>query len=97
LFGQQPERKVHLAEDIWSEKGRLNREDNVELCRPFTEEEVHRVLRELKVSSALGPDGFIYMFYNRTVRLMVSAADKPADAIFVRENTVTWLICSSSE
>jgi hypothetical protein len=41
----------------------LNREDNVELCRPFIEEEVHRVIRELKVSYAPGPDGFSYMFY----------------------------------
>lgn len=63
LFGKQVDRKVHLDERVWAEVGRLSEGDNSFLTRPFSEEEVGAVISNLKNNSALGPDGFSYMFY----------------------------------
>jgi hypothetical protein len=62
LFGKQPVRKVFLAEGISGETDRLSREGNSFLTRPFNEEEVQKVIADLKASSAPRPDGFSYNF-----------------------------------
>lgn len=63
LFGKQPDRKVHLEQGVWAVSGRLSLGDNDLLKIPFSEEEVHKVIRGLKANSAPGPDGFSYAFY----------------------------------
>lgn len=62
LFGKQPERKVRLADSVWATLGRLSEQENNWLIRPFTEEEVEEVIKNLKANSAPGPDGFSYTF-----------------------------------
>lgn len=44
LFGKQPENKVKLGMDAWSREGRLTEEDNAEITRAFSEEEIKRVV-----------------------------------------------------
>lgn len=59
----QAERRVHLSDRVWSEVNRHSEEDISHLLRPFLEEEVEVVIRNLKSNSAPGPDGFSYTFY----------------------------------
>lgn len=63
LFGKQKERSIGLAEEIWPISSRLSREDSLPLIAPFTEDEVLKVTKELKINSAPGPNGFIPTFY----------------------------------
>lgn len=64
-FGKQLERKVTMKEDAWSLGGNLSREDNEDLTRPFTENEVKEVVFSMKENSAPGPDGFGVAFYKK--------------------------------
>jgi len=52
-----------LGEDVWRNNGRLSQADNIELTRPFTEEEVRKVVFDMKDNTAPGPDGFGVTFY----------------------------------
>ena len=52
-----------MGEDVWRNNGRLSQADNIELTRPFTEEEVRKVVFDMKDNTALGPDGFGVTFY----------------------------------
>lgn len=65
LFGKQNNRKVCLRGDAWANRGRLSEEDNWELTRPFTEEEVRKVVFDMKENSAPGHDGFGIIFYKK--------------------------------
>lgn len=45
LFGQQPVRKVRMGPNAWDVgRGKLSVEDNEELTRPFTEDEIRGVI-----------------------------------------------------
>lgn len=63
LFGKQVERKIHLDEEVWAEETKLNMDDNIMLTSPFTELEVQKVISDMKLNSAPGPDGFSSAFY----------------------------------
>jgi hypothetical protein len=39
--------------------------ENVELTRPFSPEEVGKAIREMKANSAPGPDGFPVVFFQK--------------------------------
>ena len=52
-----------MGEDLWRNNGRLSQADNIELTRPFTEEEVRKVVFDMKDNTAPGPDGFGVTFY----------------------------------
>ena len=63
LFGSQPPSTLRLGEEIWQNKYRLDRSDVEELTKPFTEEEVKRVVFDMKENTAPSPDGFSVTFY----------------------------------
>jgi hypothetical protein len=48
---------------VWRLRGRLTLDDNVELTRPFLEEEVRNVVFGMKENFAPGPDGLSVCFY----------------------------------
>lgn len=48
LFGQQGVRIVHLSDHVWAQRGRLVARDNEFLCQPIIEEEVRRVVFDIK-------------------------------------------------
>lgn len=62
LFGMQHVWNVHLEERVWLAMNRLGEGENEWLCRPFSEE-IHKVIMNLKSSSAPSPDGFSYTLY----------------------------------
>lgn len=63
LFGRQPKRSVTLSMEAWGQDERLSGKDNEILMTLFSEEEVQRVIKDLKLNSAPGPDGFSSAFY----------------------------------
>ena len=54
----RPNGKVKLGTGAWSAGRRLNSEDNVELTKPFSEEEVKKAVFDMKENTAPRPDGF---------------------------------------
>ena len=52
-----------MAGGAWAETGRLSPEDNIELTKPFSEEEVRKTIFDMKDNTAPGPDGFGVIFY----------------------------------
>jgi hypothetical protein len=54
-----------LSPNLWSEAARISGEENSELERTFTAEELDVVLASMKTDSAPGPDGFPVSFYKR--------------------------------
>ena len=63
LFGKQNPSSVSLDNDAWATKGRLSAEEDELLNSPFSEEEVRKVIFDMKENSAPGPDGFGVSFY----------------------------------
>jgi hypothetical protein len=64
LFGSQTRSTVSLSGGGgWRLQGRKTQADNEELTKPFTEEEVKKVVFEMRENSAPGPDGFSVSFY----------------------------------
>lgn len=56
--------REHFIKDLTRHIPRLvSREDNFNLNRPVTEEEISEVLKEMKNGKALGPDGFYVDFF----------------------------------
>jgi hypothetical protein len=54
---------ISLAVDFWPMRAMVSANENVELTRPFSPEEVGKAIREMKVDSALGPDGLPVVFF----------------------------------
>lgn len=42
---------------------KVNQNINVELCKPYTDEEIKDALFQMGLTKALGPDGFPALFY----------------------------------
>jgi hypothetical protein len=66
LFGSRMKSTVGMADDAWRVRGRLTQEDNDEILKPFSVEEVKKAIFEMKEESALGPDGFSMCFYKNS-------------------------------
>lgn len=47
-------------------KGKATDNMNMALCRPFSEEEIHRALFVMGPNKALGPDGFHAAFFQKS-------------------------------
>ena len=62
LFGLEKGQGVGLTSEIWSNKLRVSDDDNLFLLQDFTEMEVWKIIKELKVNLAPGPDGFPNIF-----------------------------------
>jgi hypothetical protein len=56
---------VSLAKDFWPDRAMVSADENMELTLPFSPEEVRRAIMEMKVDSALGPDGLPVIFFQK--------------------------------
>jgi hypothetical protein len=52
-----------LSPNLWSEEEMLNEQDNNDLTRPFTVEEVKNALFAMDINRAPGPDNILTEFY----------------------------------
>jgi hypothetical protein len=64
-MGAEEPKLLQLQEGTWSQAQRVLREENENLLRTFSQEELDEVLKETKVDTAPGPDGFPVVFYKR--------------------------------
>lgn len=48
---------------MWSVNEKLSNEDNVALCKSFSEEEIKNVIEGIKKNKVVGCDGFPIEFY----------------------------------
>ena len=63
LFGREQTENIHLMEDMWQEHQKVSIEENEELIKPFTWEELDFAMKETKNNTAPGPDGFSVEFF----------------------------------
>jgi hypothetical protein len=63
LFRADPSLNIHLSPNVWEEEFFLKPKDREVLIRPFKLEELDKVLKEAKLNTAPGPDGFSIPFY----------------------------------
>lgn len=63
LFGSPTPPRIHFSQNLWRENGRVDEQDNLELIKDFTLEEIESALKETKTNTASGPDGFSVTFY----------------------------------
>jgi hypothetical protein len=55
-----------LDSSRWLEEGKVTEEENNELTKPFSEEEINGALFKMEKNNADGPDGFPIEFYQRS-------------------------------
>jgi hypothetical protein len=65
LMGSEEPRVLRLQEGTWSQEQKVSEVGNEFLLRSFSQEELDEVLKETKVDTAPGPDGFPVLFYKR--------------------------------
>jgi len=58
LFGSEPRSRFSLKHDFWGLESKVSEEENEELTKPFTIEELEVVVKGMRDGSAPGPDGF---------------------------------------
>ena len=63
LFGPAPGNMFQLDPNLWSLEEKISEEDNIELSRPFTIEEVKYALFSMETNKAPGPDNIPVEFY----------------------------------
>lgn len=52
-----------MCEEAWPVEQRISKEENAELTKPFTMQELEAAVKDMKNSTAPGPDGFSIEFY----------------------------------
>jgi hypothetical protein len=63
LFGPAPGNMFKLSSNLWSMDETLSVEDNRDLTRPFSEEEMKNAMFAMKTNRAPGPDNIPTEFY----------------------------------
>jgi hypothetical protein len=63
LFAREEVVNIHLHENMWDEEHRLYEDDNVELPKAFSLEELDVAVKEIKNNIAPGLDGFSIEFF----------------------------------
>lgn len=63
LFGKAEVADMHLDPNLWPANQQIQQDENEFLVRPFTMEELHLTIREMKNNTAPGPDGFSVELY----------------------------------
>jgi len=63
LFDQEEPTNVHLHNDSWSETQKITLEENEELTKPFSMEELEAIVKDMKNGTASGPNGFSVEFF----------------------------------
>jgi hypothetical protein len=64
-MGSDEPRVLRLQEGTWTQAQMVSEVENETLLRSFSQEELDEVLKETKVDTAPGPDGFPVLFYKR--------------------------------
>jgi hypothetical protein len=62
-FGPSESLTFSLDPDCWGTEEKVNEEENIYLTRPFSEEEIGRVVKTMKKNTAPGPDHMPVEFY----------------------------------
>jgi hypothetical protein len=63
LFGRAETVDIHLVANMWNLEHQTSQDENEWLTRPFTLNELHNVVKEIKGNTASGPDGFTIEFF----------------------------------
>ena len=65
LLGTEAPRHLGLVSNTWSGATRVSDEENNSLLLTFSEEELERLVMDMKVNTAPGPDGFPVAFFKK--------------------------------
>jgi hypothetical protein len=65
LMGAEEPKLLSIRSDLWSPQQMVSAQENDELMRTFTAEELDYVLHETKTDTAPGPDGLPVLFYKK--------------------------------
>jgi hypothetical protein len=65
LFTVGPRSGISLSVDFWPVGAMVSANENAELTRPFSLEEVGKAIMEIKADSAPGPDGLPVVFFQK--------------------------------
>jgi hypothetical protein len=63
LFGPGEGNAFVIDFNLWQDTENVSESENVELTRPFLEEEIKHALFEMERNKAVGPDGLPIEFY----------------------------------
>jgi hypothetical protein len=63
LFGRAETVDIHLEANMWNSQHQTSQDENEWLTRPFTLNELHNAVKEIKGNIASGPDGFTIEFF----------------------------------
>lgn len=63
LLGNYTIPSVKLTDTLWNEADKVISEENLELIKPFSMNEIKIAIFEMDPNKALGPDGFSILFY----------------------------------
>jgi mannosylglycoprotein endo-beta-mannosidase len=63
LFGPEIEHNIHIDNIMWQELPKVSEEENIDLCKPFSESEIKTALFSMEKNKATGPDKIPIEFY----------------------------------
>jgi hypothetical protein len=70
LFGPEESHDIHIDSNLWAELPQVSKEENDELCKPFTETEMKNALFQMETNKAAGPDKISIEFYQTCWEIM---------------------------
>lgn len=82
LFGAEVPPKIFLSNDMWTNEGRLTKEESEHITRPFTMVEIEQALKEMKTNTAPGPDGLPVSFYKEFWPQLKNQLKEMTDLLF---------------
>jgi hypothetical protein len=65
LFGPGDGNLIDMDQNLWGEDDKVREQENIELIRPFSEEEIKSALFKMEKNKAAGPDGFPIEFFQK--------------------------------
>jgi hypothetical protein len=63
LFGPSESPIFSLEPDCWAPNEKITEEENTQLIKPFSEDEIKKVIKSMKKNTAPGPDHMPVEFY----------------------------------
>jgi hypothetical protein len=72
-MGVEVPKLLSIWPDLWLAQQKVSSQENEDLMRSFTIEELDFVLHETKIDTALGPNGLPVMFYKKFWPLLKDA------------------------
>jgi hypothetical protein len=83
LFTAGPRSGISLSVNFWPVGAMVSDNENVELTRPFSPEEVRKAIMEMKANSAPGPDGLPVVFFQKFWEKLQAAVMPMFQELFV--------------